>query len=88
MFMHGGVAHIAGNMWFLWIFGDNVEDGMGHPRYAVFYLLSGVIASLCHVLMNMNGPNSPRAKPGGRPERSRALDGCVSGGLPDAALCR
>ncbi len=58
MFMHGGVAHIAGNMWFLWIFGDNVEDGMGHPRYAVFYLLSGVIASLCHVLMNMSGPNS------------------------------
>ena len=58
MFMHGGIAHIAGNMWFLWIFGDNVEDGMGHPRYAAFYLLCGIIASLSHVFMNMNGPNS------------------------------
>jgi membrane associated rhomboid family serine protease len=55
MFMHGGIAHIAGNMWFLWIFGDNVEDRMGHGRYAVFYLLSGLIASLSHVLMNMSG---------------------------------
>lgn len=58
MFMHGGIAHIAGNMWFLWIFGDNVEDRMGHGRYAIFYLLSGVIASISHVLMNMNGANS------------------------------
>ncbi|HVU89641.1 MAG TPA: rhomboid family intramembrane serine protease, partial [Pirellulales bacterium] len=58
MFMHGGIAHIAGNMWFLWIFGDNVEDRMGHGRYAIFYMLSGVIASISHVLMNMNGANS------------------------------
>ena len=46
MFMHGGIAHIAGNMLFLWIFGDNIEDRMGHLRYVVFYLLCGVIASL------------------------------------------
>lgn len=49
MFMHGGLAHIAGNMLFLWIFGDNIEDRMGHVRYVIFYLLCGVIASLSHV---------------------------------------
>ena len=49
MFMHGGIAHIAGNMLFLWIFGDNIEDRLGHFRYLVFYLLCGVIASLAHV---------------------------------------
>lgn len=50
MFMHGGIAHIAGNMLFLWIFGDNVEDRMGHFRYLIFYLVCGVLASLAHVL--------------------------------------
>jgi len=49
MFMHGGIAHIAGNMLFLWIFGDNIEDRLGHIRYAIFYLLCGLIASLAHV---------------------------------------
>src|SRR4029453_3792812 len=49
MFMHGGIAHIAGNMLFLWIFGDNIEDRLGHIRYLIFYLLCGVIASLAHV---------------------------------------
>lgn len=50
MFMHGGIAHIAGNMLFLWIFGDNVEDRLGHLRYLAFYLLTGVLASMAHVL--------------------------------------
>jgi membrane associated rhomboid family serine protease len=49
MFMHGGIAHIAGNMLFLWIFGDNIEDRLGHVRYLLFYLLCGIIASLAHV---------------------------------------
>ena len=49
MFMHGGIAHIFGNMLFLWIFGDNLEDRLGHLRYAVFYLVCGVLASLAHV---------------------------------------
>jgi membrane associated rhomboid family serine protease len=49
MFMHGGIAHIAGNMLFLWIFGDNIEDRLGHVRYLFFYLLCGVLASLAHV---------------------------------------
>ena len=49
MFMHGGIAHIGGNMLFLWIFGDNIEDRLGHVRYVIFYLLCGLIASLAHV---------------------------------------
>ncbi len=49
MFMHGGFMHIFGNMLFLWIFGDNVEDRVGHLRYLIFYLVCGVIASLTHV---------------------------------------
>ena len=49
MFMHGGWAHLGGNMLFLWIFGDNIEDRLGHVRYLVFYLVCGVIASLAHV---------------------------------------
>ncbi len=49
MFMHGGIAHIAGNMLFLWIFGDNLEDRLGHLRYLGFYLICGLIASLAHV---------------------------------------
>jgi membrane associated rhomboid family serine protease len=49
MFMHGGWAHLGGNMLFLWIFGDNIENTLGHKRYIIFYLLCGVIASLAHV---------------------------------------
>ena len=49
MFMHGGIAHIAGNMLYLWIFGDNIENAIGHKRYLFFYLLCGIIASLSHV---------------------------------------
>jgi len=46
MFMHGGWMHLLGNMLFLWVFGDNVEDSMGHARFLVFYLLGGVFAAL------------------------------------------
>ena len=49
MFMHGGIAHIFGNMLFLFIFGDNIEDRIGHFRYAIFYLVCGVLAGLAHV---------------------------------------
>ena len=48
MFMHGGMLHIGGNMLFLWVFGDNVEDAMGHWRFLTFYLLCGVFAGLVH----------------------------------------
>jgi len=50
MFMHGGWFHLLGNMWFLWLFGDNVEDRLGHLLYAVFYLGGGLAATACHWL--------------------------------------
>lgn len=51
MFMHGGLMHLAGNMLYLWVFGDNLENRMGHKKYLLFYLLTGIIASLCHVFV-------------------------------------
>ncbi|HSP16920.1 MAG TPA: rhomboid family intramembrane serine protease [Thermoanaerobaculia bacterium] len=54
MFLHGGFLHVGGNMLYLWIFGDNVEDRLGHFRYTVFYLLCGVIAALAHAFANPN----------------------------------
>ncbi len=50
MFLHGSWFHILGNMWFLWIFGNNIEDAMGHGRYLVFYLLSGVAAAAAQTI--------------------------------------
>ena len=50
MFLHGSWMHLLGNMWFLWIFGNNVEDSMGHLRFLAFYLLTGLIAAGAHVL--------------------------------------
>ncbi|CAN5798484.1 rhomboid family intramembrane serine protease [soil metagenome] len=50
MFMHGGIMHLFGNMLFLWIFGDNLEHALGRARYLIFYLLTGLIASLAHVI--------------------------------------
>ncbi len=55
MFLHGGVMHFLGNMWFLYIFGDNVEDRLGHIGFALMYLGTGVIASMAHI---MNDPAS------------------------------
>ena len=49
MFLHGGFMHIIGNMLYLWIFGNNVEEAMGHSRFTVFYLASGVLASAAHI---------------------------------------
>jgi membrane associated rhomboid family serine protease len=55
IFMHGSIMHLAGNMWFLWIFGDNIEDDMGHVKYLIFYLATGVLASLAFVALNSTG---------------------------------
>src|SRR5437870_6118175 len=52
MFVHGGFLHIGGNMLYLWIFGDNVEDRMGHGRFLVFYLLCGIAAALAQTIAN------------------------------------
>ncbi len=55
MFMHGGIAHIAGNMLFLWIFGDNLENLLGHIRYGIFYIACGIAAALAQIA---TGPDS------------------------------
>jgi membrane associated rhomboid family serine protease len=55
IFMHGSIMHLAGNMWFLWIFGDNVEDDMGHVKYLIFYLATGILASIAFVVLNRSG---------------------------------
>jgi membrane associated rhomboid family serine protease len=52
MFLHGGWAHVIGNMWYLWIFGDNVEDRLGHGRFIVFYLLCGITAAMGQILID------------------------------------
>jgi rhomboid family protein len=52
MFLHGGWMHVLGNMWFLWIFGDNIEDILGSAKYLLFYLLCGIAAALAHVFFN------------------------------------
>ncbi len=54
MFLHGGILHIAGNMLFLWVFGNNIEDVLGKIRFIIFYLLTGLLASLAHVFANVD----------------------------------
>ena len=54
VFLHGGWMHIAGNMLFLWIYGDNVEERMGHFKFLAFYLICGIVASISHVLISPN----------------------------------
>jgi hypothetical protein len=54
LFLHGSWMHVIGNMWFLYIFGDNVEDYLGHFKYLVFYLLTGVLAMCTHMVMNLH----------------------------------
>jgi membrane associated rhomboid family serine protease len=52
MFLHGSLVHLIGNLWIFWIFGDNVEDRLGHFKFALFYILSGIAAMLCHYLVD------------------------------------
>ena len=52
MFLHGGWLHLIGNMWFLWVFGNNVEDSMGHIRFVLFYIICGLVAVAAQVLVN------------------------------------
>ena len=56
MFLHGGLMHLLGNMLFLWIFGDNVEDYFGHAGYLFFYVVCGIGSGLVHVLFNLTSP--------------------------------
>ena len=74
MFLHGGIAHIAGNMLFLWIFGDAIEDYLGHIRYVIFYLVCGVLASLAHVVVTIAFDSDPMVP-------SLGASGAISGVL-------
>jgi membrane associated rhomboid family serine protease len=56
MFLHGGWLHVIGNMWFLWIFGDNVEDILGHRQFLAFYLLCGLLGGVVHLVTNLSSP--------------------------------
>lgn len=56
-FFHGSWAHLIGNMLYLWVFGDNIEDLLGHGRYVVFYLLCGVLANIAHIFANPTSPS-------------------------------
>lgn len=56
MFLHGGILHLVSNMWMLWIFGDNIEDSMGHGRYLLFYLFCGAMSVLAQALANPASP--------------------------------
>ncbi|MFQ6044998.1 MAG: rhomboid family intramembrane serine protease [Gemmatimonadales bacterium] len=56
MFLHGGWFHLIGNMWFLWVFGNNVEDSMGHGRFVAFYLVAGVLAAAAQISVNPSSP--------------------------------
>jgi membrane associated rhomboid family serine protease len=74
MFLHGGWLHLFGNMWFLWLFGDNLEDEMGHLRYLGFYLLGGLAAAALQIA---SGPGSPLPMVGA----SGAIAGVMGGYL-------
>jgi membrane associated rhomboid family serine protease len=58
MFMHGGLMHVGGNMLYLWIFGDNVEDAMGHLRYLAFYLIGGACAAAAQAVAALGDPSA------------------------------
>ena len=72
MFMHGGFLHIAGNMLFLWVFGNNIEDRLGRVKFLLFYLLAGLIAVYTQALIDRR---LDRARPSARAARSRACSG-------------
>ena len=56
MFLHGSWMHVIGNMWILWLFGDNVEDRMGKGRFLIFYIVCGLAAALTHYYINPTSP--------------------------------
>ncbi len=78
MFMHGGLAHLFGNMLYMWIFGDNLEESLGHLRYLIFYLLCGVIAGLSHVFATVAFGGNPLLPALGA---SGAISGVLAGYL-------
>jgi len=87
MFLHGGWMHLIGNMVYLWIFGDNVEDRLGHLRYLLFYLVAGAGAALAHAYLH---PDStvPTDRCERRDQRSAACSGATSCCFPTRGCSR
>lgn len=77
MFLHGGLLHLLGNMWFLWIFGDNIEDRLGHLGFLVFYIVCGLVASLTHIIFVGKGSVIPMV----------GASGAISGVLGAYFIC-
>ena len=76
MFMHGGWMHIIGNMWFMWIFGGNVEDAMGHARFVLFYLLCGIAAATAMAVRSLRWQRFFQAAPSCCPAARTARPSC------------
>src|SRR4029079_3684752 len=92
MFLHGSWWHVIGNMWYLWIFGDNVEDRLGHGRFIVFYLLCGIAAAIGQVVIDPTSTVPPigargalAGSVGGRVRRDRRHHGRVFRALSEIA---
>src|SRR3989442_10491141 len=81
IFLHGGWLHLIGNMWYLWIFGDNIEDRLGHFTYLIFYLLCGLGAGIVHTILNARTENSSVGAP-------RAISGGLGAYVGAFPLCR
>ena len=80
MFMHGGLLHLGGNMLFLWIFGNNVEDSMGPVKFVLFYLLAGIAATAGQILVDPNSAGPEHRRVGGDRRGTRAATSCCSRG--------
>src|SRR5580698_5819711 len=74
MFLHGGWEHVIGNMWFLYIFGDNVEDYLGHGKYLAFYLIAGLLAMAILAVCSRNSPAARASISGGNYGLRRSSD--------------
>ena len=78
MFMHGGLLHLGGNMLFLWIFGNNVEDSMGPVKFLAFYLLGGIAATALQTAVNTDSRRRRTSAPPARSRRCSAATCCCS----------
>ena len=88
MFLHGGLAHLIGNMLFLFIFGDNIEDKFGRIKYLLLYIGWGIAAALAHsiVAVSVGGPGTRRGQPDNPHTKSMRLPAICSGHLVDRLL--
>ena len=78
MFLHGSWIHLLGNMLFLWVFGDNIEDAMGHMRFIMFYLMCGIFAAVLHSWMNPDlRAAADRGEPARWPASSPPISSCI-----------